>query len=100
GRQKMSFYDETIAVEAFTVLGRDQSRQSMPARGGEPARGRHSCRMQPVLVEPAIADNRVAREELLLREDLGKPKRHQQALTHERRHCPVGPLPPTVSSVA
>src|SRR2546429_4763514 len=50
--------------------------------------------MQPVFVEPAIPDDRVARKKLFLAENLGKPQRHQQRLTQQRSHRAFGPPNP------
>ena len=55
-------------------------------------------RVQPVFVEPAIADDRIAREKFFLAEDLRHPERHQEGLSQRRRHCPFAPTPASPES--
>src|SRR6266851_6393321 len=92
--QKVALDDKAVAVELPAILGRDQPRQPATARLGEPPGGGDPRGMQPVLVEPTIADDRIAREKLFLAENLGKPQRHQQGLTQQRRHRAFGPPNP------
>ena len=89
--------DKTVAVETLAVLGVDQPRQPAPARGRETVRQFDTGGVQPALIEPAAANDGIAREKFFLAQHLGEPERHQQGSAHQRRHdrfpCPH-PGPP------
>ena len=70
GRKKVPFDDEPVAIEAPAILLRDQPGEAAPACLRQPIGGGNPGRVQPVLVEPAIADDGIAGEEFFLAEDL------------------------------
>ena len=93
GRQKVALDDKPIAIETPAVILRDQPGQAAAARLRQPIGGGDPRRVQSAFVEPAIADDRIAREEFFLGEDLSHPERHQEGLSQRRRHCPFAPTP-------
>ena len=93
GRQKVALDDKPVAVEAPAVIFRDQPSQTAAARLRKPIGGGDPRRMQPVFVEPAIADDRIARKEFFLAENLGHPERHQQGLSQRTTALRFRPHP-------